>query len=116
LKVKKTFLIPVAIILVFVSLWTYFFWYPDYVMDQRIEELNKEGIAVDTISYDVFYLDETSTFPEVVFSEKLDWFAFKQDVITLKADLGSVTVSVDPDQRIFVFAWNETTYEYFQGT
>ena len=116
LKVNKTIIVPVVIVLIFVFLWTYFFWYPDFVVDQRIEELKNEGIGVDVISYDVFYLDETSSSSEVVFSEKQSWSAFKQDVITIKADLGSVTVSVDRAERIFVFAWNETTYYYYQST
>jgi hypothetical protein len=116
LKFNKTIIVPVAIVLIFVFLWTYFFWYPDFVVDQRIEELKKEGIGVDVISYNVFYLDETSTSPEVVFSEKQSWSDFKQDAITLKANLGSVTVSVDKAERIFVLAWNETTYYYYQGT
>jgi len=93
-----------------------FFWYPELVLDRRIEELKKEGIDVEVIAYDVFYLDVTSTSPEVVFAEKQSWSAFKQDAMTFKSDLGSVTVSVDRYKRTFVFTWNETTYYYYQVT
>jgi len=85
-------------------------------MDQQIEELKKEGIDVEMIVYDIYYADMTATSPEVVFAEKLGWSAFKQDVMKVKTALGSVTVSVDREQRIFVFAWNETTHYYYQGT
>jgi hypothetical protein len=84
-------------------------------MDQRIEELQKEGIEINRISYDVFYLDETSASPEKVFSENQNWSAFKQDAITVKNDLGSLVVSVDMNSRTFVFAWNETTYYFYQS-
>ena len=98
----------------FISLWTYFFWYPQFVLDQRIEELKKEGANVEVIVYDVFYLDMTSSSPEVVFAERQSWSAFKQDVMTAKADSGLVTVSFDREARIFVFDWNETTYYYYK--
>ena len=116
LNFKKTYLIPVAIVLIFISLWTYFFWYPDLVMDQQIEELRTEGIDVEVVVYDIYYAEMTATSPEVVFDEKVSWSAFKQDVMTVKTALGSVTVSVDREQRIFVFPWNETTHYYYQVT
>lgn len=116
MKLKKTIIVPVAIVIIFISLWTYFFWYPDFVVDQRIEALKKEGIDVEVISYDVFYLDETSTSPEIVFSEKQSWSAFKQDAINLKTDLGSAVVSVDKAQRTFVVAGDENTYYFYQST
>lgn len=115
MKFRKSFLVPIIILLIFVFLWAYFFWYPQLVLDQRIEELKNEGVSVESISYDVFYLDRTSTSPEVVFEEKQSWSAFKQDVITAKSDLGSATVFVDPDSRIFVFSGNDPTrYYYFK--
>ena len=83
------------------------------MLDQRIEELKKEGITVETISYDVFYLDRTSTSPEVIFEQKQSWSDFKQDAITAKSDLGSLTVYVDPDSRTFVFSWNDPTHYYY---
>lgn len=104
------------IILIFIALWAYFFWYPDFVMNQKIEELKTEGIDVEVIVYDVYYSDLTATSPEVVFAEKVGWSAFNQDAMTVKSALGSLTVSVDKEQRIFVFAWNETTYYYYQVT
>jgi hypothetical protein len=114
LKNKKLLLVSVATVVLFIALWTYFFWYPQFVLDQRIEELKKEGANVEMIVYDVFYLDETSSSPQVVFTEKQSWSDFKQDVMTAKANIGSVIVSVDRDARTFVLAWNETTYYYYQ--
>jgi hypothetical protein len=113
LKLKKSLLVAVAIVLIFVFLWTYFFWYPQLVLDQRIEELKKEGITVKTISYDIFYLDRTSTSSEVIFEQKQSWSDFKQDVITTKSELGSVDVFVDPDSRTFVFSRNNPTHYYY---
>ena len=113
---KKLFLILVAVVLIFVFLWVYLFWLPESELDQRINELKKEGIDIEVMSYDVFYSDMTSTYPDVVFAERLSWSAFKQDVMTAKADLGSITVWVDRDEGIFWFAWNETTYYYYQVT
>jgi hypothetical protein len=103
----------VAIILVFVVLLGYFLWYPRLVLDQRIEELKNEGVTVETIAYDVFYLDRTSTSPKAVFEEKQSWSDFKQDVITAKSEQGSVAVFVDPDSRTFVFSPNDTTRYYY---
>jgi hypothetical protein len=114
LKFKKSYLVPIIIVLVFVFLWAYFFWYPELVLDQRIEELKKEEVNVEVIVYDVFYLDVTSSSPEVVFAERQSWSAFMQDVMTAKADIGSVTVSVDRDAKTLVLAWNETTYYYYK--
>ena len=56
-----------VIILIFIALWAYFFWYPDFVMNQKIEELKTEGIDVEVIVYDVYYSDLTATSPEIVF-------------------------------------------------
>lgn len=64
------------------------FWYPDFVMDQQIEELRPEGIDVEVIVYDIYYADMTATSPEVVFAEKVGWSAFKQDVMAVKTALG----------------------------
>jgi hypothetical protein len=114
LKFKKSFLVPVLIVLIFVFAWAYFFWYPEFVLNKRIDELKKEGANVEMIVYDVFYLDETSSSPQVVFTEKQSWSDFKQDVMTAKADFGSVTVSVDRGARTFVFNWNETTYYHYK--
>ena len=36
--IKKQLLIPVAIVIIFISLWAYFFWYPALVMDHKIEQ------------------------------------------------------------------------------
>jgi hypothetical protein len=116
LKNRKLLLIPVAVVAIFLFLWTYFFWYPDFVMDQRIEELKKDGVDVQTVVYDIFYADMTASSPETIFAEKLYWSAFKQDVMTAKADFGSVTVFVDREARTFAFSWNETTYYYYQAT
>jgi len=85
-------------------------------MDQQIEELRTDGIDVELVAYDIYYAEMTASSPEVVFAEKVGWSAFKQDVMTVKTTLGSVTVSVDREQRIFVFTWNETTHYYYQGT
>jgi hypothetical protein len=63
-------------------------WYPEFALDQRIEELKKEGVNVEVIVYNVFYLDVTSSSPEVVFAEKQSWPAFMQDVMTAEADIG----------------------------
>ncbi len=102
--------------LIFVFLWAYLFWLPESALNQRIDELKREGINIDEMTYDVFYSDVTATSPEVVFSEKLSWSAFKQDVMAAKADSGSVTVLVDRDEGILWFAWNITTYYYYQVT
>ena len=56
----------------------------------------------------------TTGSPNVFFGEKLDWSSFKQEVMTALSNLGSIAVSVDPNQRIFVFAFNETTHYYYQ--
>jgi hypothetical protein len=114
LKFKKSYLVPIMIFLIFVFLYAYFFWYPEFVLDQRIEELKKEGVNVEVIAYDIFYLDVTSSSPEVVFAERQSWSAFMQDVMTVKADFGSATISVDRGARTFVLAWNETTYYYYE--
>ena len=114
LKFKKSYLVPIIIVLLFIFLWAYFFWYPEFLLDQRIEELKKEGVNVEVVVYDVFYLDVTSSSPEVVFAERQSWSAFMQDVMTAKADIGSVTVSVDRYAKTFVLAWNETTYYYYK--
>jgi hypothetical protein len=115
-KNKKLILIPAVIVVLFVSLWAYFFWYPDFVMNQRIEELNHEGVNVEVVVYDVFYADATSTSPEAIFTKKLDWSAFNQEVMTAKESHCTVTVSVDRDARIFVFTCNETAYYYYKVT
>jgi hypothetical protein len=109
-------LILVAVVAISLSLWTYFFWYPDFVMDQKIEELKKDGVDVQVVVYDIFYADMTASSPEIIFAEKLYWSTFKQDVMTVKADFGSVKVFVDQEARTFAFSWNETTYYYYQVT
>ena len=54
LKINRMILVPIAIVLLFVCLWAYFFWYPNFVMDQHIEELKNEGINVAVIVYDTY--------------------------------------------------------------
>jgi len=39
---------------------------------------------------------------------------FISDKFFKRRDSGAVTVSVDQEKRIFVFAWNETAYYYYQ--
>ena len=108
-------MILVALVLIFVFVWAYLFWLPELVLDQRIGEFKKEGIDINTMTYDVFYSNVMATYPYVVFTPRLNWSAFKQDVMTAKANYGSLTVWVDRDGGIFWFAWNETTYYYYVG-
>lgn len=114
MKNKKLLLIPGAIVILFISLWAYFFWYPNFVADQRIEELQQEGVNVEVVVYDIFYADLTSTSPELIFTEKLGWSAFNQEVMAAKENHCTVTVSVDQDAGIFLFTCNETTYYYYK--
>jgi hypothetical protein len=48
-------------VLIFIGLWTYFFWYPDFVMDQQIEELRTDGIDVELVAYDIYYAEMTAS-------------------------------------------------------
>jgi len=114
LKFRKVFLFPIAIVLIFITLWAYFVWYPEFAVDQRIGELKNAGITVEDIVYDVFYLDVTSSYPQTVFAEKQSWSDFKQDVINAMDAYGSATVFVDRGAGKFVFSSNETVYYYYQ--
>jgi hypothetical protein len=104
----------VALVLIFVFVWAYLFWLPESVLDQRIGELKKEGIDVEVLVYAQFYDNITSTYPDVIFAKMENWSAFKQQVMTAKTEFGSVTVWVDDGEQILWFAWNETTYYYYE--
>jgi hypothetical protein len=83
-------------------------------LDQKVEELKADGIEIKIIDYTKYYEDATTTNPTAVFAEQIDWSAFKQEVMAVKVNQGSVFVSVDRDQRIFVLDLDETTHYYYQ--
>lgn len=114
LKINKRILVPVVIVIIFVSVWIYFFWYPNFVLNQKVDELKVDGVEIKVIDYTKYYEDATTTNPTAVFAQQVDWSAFKQEVMTEKANQGSVFVSVDSGQRIFVLYLDETTHYYYQ--
>jgi len=112
LKFKKEYLILIGSVLIFLMLWSYFFWYPDFVMNQHIEELKSKEINVQMIIYSQYYEDMTTVTPSLIFAEKLDWSSFKQNVLDAEVVDGPVTVLIDSTERIFVFTWNQTITYY----
>jgi hypothetical protein len=114
LKIDKRILVPVVIAIIVVAVWVSFFWYPGYVLDQKVEELKADGVEIKVIDYTRYYEDATTINPTAVFAQQVDWSAFKQEVMAVKANQGSVFVSVDSGQRILLLDLDETTHYYYQ--
>lgn len=114
LKIDKRILVPVVIAIIVVAVWVSFFWYPGYVLDQKVEELKADGVEIKVIDYTRYYEDATTINPTALFAQQVDWSAFKQEVMAVKANQGSVFVSVDSGQRILLLDLDETTHYYYQ--
>jgi len=114
LKYKKWFLLVAAIVVVFVFVVAYLFWWPAYVFGQKVDELKSAGATVVDQDYNAFQSEATNTNPNAVFTKKDDWSAFKQQVLDIKAQNGTVTVWVDSPARTMWFLGSAATYYYYQ--
>jgi len=112
MKNKKWFLLAVAVVLVFVFVEAYLFWWPAYVLSQKIGELKNDGVNVVELAYFEFQVEATSRTPPPVFVESFNWNGFVQQVLAIKTQNGTATVFVDSTARVLWFYGNSTTRAY----
>lgn len=83
------------------------------VFSRKVAELEEEGFV--TQAYENSFSDAQSSRPGIIFKQTTEWSIFKQQVATVKMNLGFVTVWTHENEGVLWVASSETTYYYWQG-